>query len=57
MTKLRAKTYSYLIGDSSKDKNAKGTKGCVIKSKLKLENYKNCLEVTQFENKINYLQK
>ena len=57
MTKLRAKTYSYLIGDSSKDKNAKGTKRCVIKSKLKLENYKNCLEVTQLENKKNYLQK
>ena len=30
---------------------------CVIKRKLKLENYKNCLELTQFENKINYLEK
>ena len=46
MTKLRAKTYSYLIGDSSKDKNAKDTIRSVTKSKLKLENYKNCLEVT-----------
>ena len=30
---------------------------CVIKRQLKLENYKNCLELTQFENKINYLEK
>ena len=28
---LRAKTYSYLIDDSSKDKKAKDTKKCVIK--------------------------
>ena len=33
---LRAKTYSYLIDDSSKDKKAKGTKKCVIKRKLKI---------------------
>ena len=26
----------------------------IIKRKLKVENYKNCLETTQFENKINY---
>ena len=26
----------------------------IIKRKLKVENYKNCLEATQFENKINY---
>ena len=60
MTKLvfiTAKTYSCLIDDSSKDRNAKVTKRCVIKRKLKLENYKNCLEVTQLENKINYLDK
>ena len=29
----------------------------VIKRKLKFENYKNCLEETQFENKINHLEK
>ena len=29
----------------------------VIKRKLKIENYKNSLEVTQLENKINYLEK
>ena len=29
--RLRAKTYSYLIDNDSKDKKAKGTKSCVIK--------------------------
>ena len=33
------------------------TKKCVIKEKLKFENYKNCLETTQPENKINHLEK
>ena len=36
---LRAKTYSYLIVDSSEDKNVKAQK-CVMKGKLKFENYK-----------------
>ena len=27
------------------------------KKKLKFENYKNCLEATQFENETNYLEK
>ena len=54
---LRAKTYSYLIGDGSEDKKAKGTKNCVIKRKRKLGNYKNCLEATRLENKINHLKK
>ena len=54
---LKAKTCSYLIDDSSEDKKAKCTKKCAIKRKLKLENYKNCLEVTQLENKINYREK
>ena len=51
---LRAKTYSYLIDDGREDKKAKGTKKCVIKKTLKFENYKNCLEATQLQNKINY---
>ena len=38
---LRVKSYSYLIDDSSEDNKAKGTKKCVIKRKLKSENYKN----------------
>ena len=54
---LRAKTYSYLIDDNSEDKKTKDAKKCVIKRKLKFEDYKNCLEVTQLENKINYLEK
>ena len=49
---LTSKTYSYLIDNSSEDKKAKDTKKCVIKRKLKFENYKNCLEATQLENKI-----
>ena len=54
---LRAKTYNYLIDNSSEDKKAKCTKKCVIKRKLKFENYKNSLEITQFENKIKPLEK
>ena len=40
-----------------KIKKEKGTKKCVIKRKLKFENYKNCLEATQLGNKINHLEK
>ena len=54
---LRAKTYSYLIDDSSEDKKAKDTKKCVIQRKIKFENYKSYLGDTQLENKINYLEK
>ena len=38
---LRAKTYSYLIDDSSEGKTVNGTKNCVIKRELNVENYKN----------------
>ena len=54
---LKAKTYGYLIHDRNEDKKAKDTKTCVIKRKLKLENYKNCFEATQLENKIYYPEK
>ena len=54
---LRGKTYNYLLDDGSENKKAKGTKKYVIKRKLKFEYYKNCLEATQIENKINYLEK
>ena len=54
---LRAKTNSCLIDDGSEDKKAKGTQKCVIKRKLKFENYKNCSEATQIENKTNYIEK
>ena len=50
---LKAKTYSYLIDDGGEDKKAKGTKKCVIKRKLKFENYRNCLGAIQLENKVN----
>ena len=52
---LGAETYSYLIDDGIEDKKAKGSKKCVIKRKLELENYENCLEATQLDNKMNYL--
>ena len=55
--RLRAKTYSHLIVDSSEDKKAKGAKVCVIKRKLKSERHKNFFDVTQLENKTNHLEK
>ena len=54
---IKTNTYSYLICNNSKNKKAKGTKKCVIKSKLKFEHYKNCLKATQLDNKTNYLEK
>ena len=35
--RLREKTYSYLVDDSSKNKKTKGTKKCVMKRKLNLK--------------------
>ena len=40
---LRPKTYSCLTDDCKEDKKAKGTKKCVIKRKLKFDDYKYCL--------------
>ena len=54
---LRAETYIYLIDHGSEDKKAKGTERCAIKRKLKFENYKNYLNLTQLENKINHIEK
>ena len=54
---LRAKKYSYLQDNNNEDKKAKGTKKCVIKEKLKFQDYKNCLQEAQIENKINHLEK
>ena len=48
--RLRRKTYSYLKINKQKAKKS------VIKRKLKFEDDKNCLEVTQLENKINHLE-
>ena len=46
MTKFvvpRPKTHSYLMDGGGSDKKAKGTKKCVIKQRLKLNDYKDCL--------------
>ena len=40
---LRAKAYAYLLEDGSEHKKAKGTKKCVVKRKLMLENYEDSL--------------
>ena len=40
---LRSKTYSYLMDDGNSNKKAKGTKKCVIKRRLKFNDYKDCL--------------
>ena len=40
-----------------KIKRQNAHKNCAIKINLKFENYRNCLEATQLENKINYLEK
>ena len=40
---LRPKTYSYLIDDSNSDKKAKEAKKCIIKRRLKFNDYKDCL--------------
>ena len=53
---LKAKTYSYLIDEGIEDKKAKDTNNCVIKRKVKFENYKECLEATQLKEKISYLE-
>ena len=53
---FRAKFYSYLIDDGSKDQKGKGIRKCVIKIKIKFENWKNCLEAAQLGNKINFLE-
>ena len=52
-TELRPKIYSYLIDNGDKNEKAKGTKTRFIKQKNEFEDYKNCSETTQLENKIN----
>ena len=49
---LRAKTYSYLTDINDEDKKAKDTKKCLMKRKVKFEDYKNCLEAAQVESKM-----
>ena len=40
---IRAKTFAYLMNDDSEHKKDKGTKKCVIKGRLMVKNYKDCL--------------
>ena len=55
---LKAKTCSFLIDDGSEDEKAKGTiKFITKKNNFNLKNYKNCLEATQLDNKIKYIEK
>ena len=52
--RLTAKTYSYSKDNNDEDKKAKE---CFINVKIKFEDYKNCLEAAQIENKISCLEK
>ena len=54
---LRVKTYSWLTDNNDENEKVKDTKNCVIKRQLLMEDYKNCLEATQRESKINWLEK
>ena len=42
------------LDDCSENKKSIKGKKCVIKIKLKFENYKNCLQAAKLENEINY---
>ena len=53
---LGAKIYSYSKDNNDKDKKAKGTKRCVVRTNLKFRDYKKCLKASQIQNKINYLE-
>ena len=53
---LRKKTYSYLKDNNDEDKKAQCAKKCVIKRKLKFQDYKDCLEAAQMERKIEYFK-
>ena len=60
MTELLAamKTYSYFINDGDENnKSKRHKKVCNKKKQLKFQDYKNCLEATQLENKTNQLEK
>ena len=48
--------HSYLKDNNDEDKKEKAQKS-VTKRKLKFQDYKNCLEAAQMENKINHLEK
>ena len=41
--RLKTKTYAYLMDVDSEHKKAKGTRKCIIKRRLMVKNYKDCL--------------
>ena len=43
--------------NNDEDKKTKGTKQCVIKRKLKFQDYENCLRAAKIKNEINYSEK
>ena len=47
----------YLKGNNNEDQKAKGTKKGVMKRKFRFQNYQNCLEQAQIENKIKHSEK
>ena len=47
---LKAKTWSYLKNNNDEDKKSKRHKICLMKRKLKFEDYKNYLKAVQIEN-------
>ena len=53
---VRLRVETYLKGIIVADKKAKGTKKSIIKRKLKFQDFTNCLEAAQIENKINHLE-
>ena len=54
---LGGKIMIKFVGLRTKTDGKKTPKRCVIEIKLKLENYKNCLEATQLGHKMNHLKK
>ena len=54
---LEAESYNYLKDNNNEDKEAKGTKKCVIKRKLEFQDCRNCLEAAEIKNKLNHLEK
>ena len=54
---LRPKTYSYSTDDGKEDKKAKGTKKCVIKRMIKLNDYKNCLKLLLLKSQQRFISK
>ena len=50
---LRSKTYCYLTDDNDEKKNEKGTKKCIIRRKLKFEDFKKTFKVIQLDNIVN----